>query len=240
MNSQSGNSMRSMPVNIGHAVPAGTLGRGGVKRPAWVSAGVHQRVVLVLDASPSMAGEKAREASDAALAFVRELAEPVNKGGFDVAVIQFAGRAKVTENFRPASDLASRMGKIEVRGFRTNIAKALALAEEVMEGARTEDGEVRQIRPAVFLMTDGAHNGWSNPDVVAERVKAKADVITVAFGMDADEVALRRWATSPQHFYRVTDGRELRNLLAAAGATLTKTMAAGGSATRALAGLRRQ
>ncbi|MCL4808609.1 MAG: hypothetical protein KJ062_12610, partial [Thermoanaerobaculia bacterium] len=58
-------------------------------------------------------------------------------------------------------------------------------------------------------------------------LKAVADVVTVAFGSDADETFLREIASSPAHAYRCRDGRELRKFFAAVGATLTRSVAAG-------------
>lgn len=55
-----------------------------------------------------------------------------------------------------------------------------------------------------------------------------------AFGEDADEELLRSLASTAAHFFRCSSGRELRQFLAAVGATVTGTMAAGVNATEAL------
>jgi hypothetical protein len=85
-----------------------------------------------------------------------------------------------------------------------------------------------------IFFSDGQHNTGPGPKDVADQLKLKADLVTVAFGSDADEALLRSLASTPQHFYRCANGRELRQFLAAVGATMTATMAAGTNATRAL------
>jgi len=65
-----------------------------------------------------------------------------------------------------------------------------------------------------------------------------ADLVTVAFGAEADERLLRDLATSSQHFYRCRKGRELRTFLAAVGATLSGTLTQGVNATQALGEIR--
>lgn len=239
MSNQGIRSMQGGTLKRAGMAPGATLVRGGVTRPAWSGGQMRQKVVLVLDCSPSMEGEKAREASAAALAFVQELAG-VSRGVFEVAIVEFAGRAKVVQPFQSAGDLVGRMRPIETGGMRTNVSKALSAVEELLATAPPAQAGKRELHPTVFLMSDGAHNGWFSPDPAAARVKAKADLVTVAFGADAEERDLRRWATSPQHFYRVADGRELRRFLGAAATTLTGTMAAGHNATQALTGLGRQ
>jgi uncharacterized protein YegL len=97
---------------------------------------------------------------------------------------------------------------------------------------------VQYLRPVVLIFTDGCHNTGPGPKDVADRLKQKADFVTVAFGSDADEALLRSLASTPQHFYRCANGRELRQFLAAVGATMTATMAAKTNATQALTQIR--
>jgi hypothetical protein len=66
-----------------------------------------------------------------------------------------------------------------------------------------------------------------------------ADLVTVAFGDDADGRLLRSLATSAGHFYRCSSGRQLRAFLAAVGTTLTTAMSSGTGATQALTTIRR-
>jgi len=104
--------------------------------------------------------------------------------------------------------------------------------------AQVEGLEVQHLRSVVILFTDGQHNTGPGPRAVAREVREKADLVTVAFGGDADEALLKELATSPQHFYRCKNGRELRAFLAAVGATMSQTLGARQNATQALSQIR--
>lgn len=214
-----------------------TIVRGGLRRPNWICRNVKQNVVLVRDKSGSMSGQKAKDASAASLDLVAELAEPANKDGFNVGVVDFASGSKVIHNIEKATTLNGRVASLSVDlfGGGTNITAGLEDAVSILEKADKCNQEgVAYLRPVVIVFTDGCHNEGPDPHSVASRLKGFADLVTVAFGSDADETLMRSLATSPQHFYRCTTGRELRTFLAAVGATMTATMAAGTNATQAL------
>ncbi len=209
----------------------------GVQRPKWVCSNVMQNVILVRDKSGSMSGQKAKDASAASLDLVAELAEPSNKDGFNVAVVDFAGSSEVVQNLEKATILNGKIEplKIGLFGGSTNITSGLEDALTILEKAEKQNQEsVAYLRAVVIVFTDGRHNEGPQPANAANRLKAKADLVPVAFGPDADEALMRSLAGTPQHFYRCSSGRELRSFLAAVGATMTATMAAGTNATQAL------
>ena len=209
----------------------------GVSRPTCLSTKSRQLVVYVRDASPSMAGPKATDAAAAGVDLVDELAKPENKNGFEVGVVDFAGRAKTVHPIDKATALNGRVVPINTSlfGGSTNITDGLREAEVLVDqSAASRTTERLTLRPVVILFSDGCHNSGAHPRDAANGVKAKADLVTVAFGADADEALLRQLATSPQHFYRCTNGRNLRMFLAAVGKTLTGTMAKGTNGTIAL------
>lgn len=209
----------------------------GVKRPDWVCRNVKQNVVLVRDRSGSMNGQKAADASAASLDLVAELAEPTNKDGFNVAVADFSGDSKIAHDLEKATSLNGKVKRLSVGTFggSTNITAGLEDALSILENANKQSSQgVAHLRPVVIVFTDGCHNEGPEPYETAKRLKAIADLVTVAFGDDADEALMRSLASTPQHFYRCTTGRQLRAFLAAVGATMTATMAAGTNATQAL------
>jgi uncharacterized protein YegL len=214
-----------------------TMVRGSVRRPNWICRNTKQNVIFVRDKSGSMRGQKAMDASAASLDLVAELAEPANKDGFYVAVVDFASRSNIVHNLEKATVLNGNVVPLSVGLFegRTNITAGLEDALSILEKAETYNQEnVAYLRPVVIAFTDGCHNEGPAPQSVANRLKDIADLVTVAFGEDADETLMRSLASTPQHFYRCTTGRELRSFLAAVGATMTGTMAAGTNATQAL------
>ena len=212
-----------------------TIVSGGLRRPNWICRNVKQNVVFVRDKSGSMDGQKAKDASAASLDLVAELAEPVNKDGFYVGVVDFGRGSTIVHNLDKATTLNGRVSSLFANDGSTNITAGLEDALSVLEKAEQHNQEgVSFLRPVVIVFTDGCHNEGPAPQNVANRLKGVADLVAVAFGSDADETLMRSLATSPQHFYRCSTGRELRSFLAAVGATMTATMAAGTNATQAL------
>jgi uncharacterized protein YegL len=209
-----------------------TIPRSGVERPAWITAGTKQLAVLVRDCSPSTSGQKARDASEAGRELATELANPMNHDGFDVAVVDFARAAKLANDVTPAGTLVSTLRPIAVHGGSTNLTAGLEIARDVIR--RPEFQDESHLRPVVVAFTDGCHNTGPHPRDIAAEVKQLADLVTVAFGEDADEALLRDQATSPQHFYRCRNGGELRTFFAAVGRTLTVSLQRRQNATQAL------
>jgi uncharacterized protein YegL len=204
-----------------------------------------QEVFLVRDCSLSMDDHgKARDATRACAELLEELAMPTNRDGFRVCVVDFSGIAKVRHPLEAASTLAKKIAPIQT-GWKqagTNIALGLKAVLDNREFKSTsqnlEDERIR-LRPVVLLFTDGGHNQTPQPYDYAASIRRDADLVTVAFGRDADEEMLKRLATSPQHFYRCRSGKDLRRFLAQVGATLTQTLAARQNATKLLATLQR-
>jgi uncharacterized protein YegL len=223
--------------------------------PNYICSKSNQVVILVRDRSGSMEGQKAKDASAACQSLVDELSQQQNKDGFHVAVVDFASSAAVIHKTEKATSLTTHLQGVGTRGWRsvfgggdaniggsTNITDGLAQARQALEQVThnpPSDG-VTFLRPVVILFTDGGHNEGPDPASEADRVKQIADLVTVAFGSDADEAMLANLATSPQHFYRCSTGRDLRQFLAAVGATLSQTMAQKTNATRALASVQAQ
>lgn len=218
---------------------ANTIRATSIRRPDWISRNVCQKVVLVRDDSPSMAGRKAKDATAASIKLLEELAAPVNKDGFFVAVIDFAGAARVANSFERATVLTGKLSELAGRsGGGTNITEAVEKALDLLRsaGAVGEAG-VAFLQPVTLLFSDGEANTGGSPVSAASELRQFSDLVTVAFGDDADEVLLREIATSPQHFYRCKDGRELRQFLAEVGKTLTATRGAGVNATQSLSSI---
>jgi len=212
----------------------------GLTRPGWVNRLVRQEAIVVADGSGSMNGRKARDASAAILALVTELAKPSNKDAFDTAVVAFDDGAEVALAPTKATEAVPRLvgfNVVDGRGGSTNITAGLQRALDlVLQFEKTQN---TRLRPAVLLFSDGGHNVGAPPDAVADQLRQKADLVCVAYA-GGDEILLRRLATSPQHFYRCTDGAALRQFLAQVGATMSMTHARGCNATQALGQMQQQ
>lgn len=210
----------------------------GIRRQAWMCSAAKQLVVFVRDASSSMNGQKAADAETAGIGLVADLAQPANKDGFLVSIVDFADTATVCQEPLPATALVEKVATMAPGGC-TNVAAGLETSLSILARSEAEQqAGFTYLRPVVIAFSDGGHNTGPDPREVASRLKDRADVVMVAFGADADEALLRELATSPQHFYRCSDGRELRAFLAAVGPTLSVTMAARTAATKALTEIR--
>ena len=204
---------------------------GEVRRPTCICSISKQIALIVRDSSISMTGPKAQEASTGCNELVSELALPENKDGFYVGIVDFSQDAHIANPITAAKYLAGMMNPISVSSS-TNITAGLQQAINLLQSPVPEqDVNCSFLRPVVILFSDGQHNCGNPPEVVASQLKDIADLVTVAFGSDADEALLCRLATSPEHFYRCRDGRELRQFLAAVGKTLKDTRKAGVNAT---------
>jgi Mg-chelatase subunit ChlD len=215
-----------------------TIVSAGLRR-AKVNSLCRQRVVIALDGSGSMGeNNKARDASEATSGLCQELALPINKDGFEVAVLHFSTQAKVVHPFESASLLIGHLQPLRVGLLAgdTNITAALELVRELLEATPIPPvtTAIRYVRPLAVLMSDGMHNCGSSPIPAAQALKAMADVLAVGFGDDADEEMLQAIATA-QLSVRCRTGADLRCYFAEIGRTLTVTRAAGINATSALA-----
>ncbi|MDD4869563.1 MAG: VWA domain-containing protein [Kiritimatiellae bacterium] len=209
-------------------------------RPSRICSKTKQRVIVIQDASPSMEQDGKKEAAHkAAVDMIERLAEPVNKNGFVVLVLQFNSKAEVLHNWTPATQFNGGMKEVRIASS-TNITASLELALNRIQSA-DDEAEMTYLRHVTLIHSDGCNNIGSKEDVLqaADRLKKISDIVSVAFGDDADEDLLRKIASSPEHFYRCANGAELRRFMAQIGDTLTVMMAQQQNATQALTQLQR-
>jgi Mg-chelatase subunit ChlD len=207
------------------------------QRPQWIDKQSKQLVILVRDASGSMSGEKAKQATHAGSDLVGELAGPVNKDRFHCGVIDFASKAVITHPPIAAAELVEHIKPIRTGGS-TNIRHALKVVRKMIR-SHGGDEQDRWHPPVVVLFSDGEVTSGGDPIPLADEIKqAGVVIVTVAYGKDADLEMLRAIASSPQHCYRRSaSGDELRRFMASVGRTLTMTMATGQNASQTLMNL---
>lgn len=196
----------------GKTVTRGALGlpQAAVERPK-VGAAMFQLAVPIIDVSPSMENGKLDEATAAVRDCHAALAVETNDGAFYMAVVAYGSHAAVHVHAQPAKDidrkdLAPKLGSL---GDSTNITEGLTKALTIIEKPLRSPNQWSQ--PVVILFTDGVHmTGDPLPETVAPQVKAKALVLCIAHGSDADLPLLERLATTPQHAMRISSGADLR------------------------------
>lgn len=173
-------------------------------------------VVLAIDTSSSMAGEKLARSVEAARDFVGYLSFPPSRA----AIVTFNSTADVVKTW--SDDRAALLAGLDrlSSGEGTRIDLALRKARALFEGR-----EASANREAVLiLLTDGKHAGSPVQDVydaaaAFRRGEVQATVFTVSIGADAETALLAYIAGDPtRHFNAPTPADLLRIYRGIAGA----------------------
>jgi uncharacterized protein YegL len=167
-------------------------------------------VVLLLDVSGSMGGEKIRHLNDA----VRDMLDvfrdtETSESEISVAIITFGAQVTLHQPLASAGD-------VEWHDLSAQGATPLGVALQ-MAKAMFEDKDVvpsRAYRPTVVLVSDGQpDSGWEEPlrAFVSDGRSAKCDRMAMAIGADADEAVLGKFiaGTTNKLFY-AENARQLR------------------------------
>lgn len=190
--------------------------------PTGVASNVKQHILLLLDSSSSMAYlDKIDELNAAVPDFIAELANPANKGGFKVSIIEFDNSANLICSAEQAETLSAPVLQASNgTNFDAPINMAVKEIETFLNQPNLEGWHY--LKPHVIFMSDGqAHVSDKN----INRLHELADITAVAYGSDADETTLSRIASNGQVHIVGTDGSQLRSFLAKVGRTMTETMA---------------
>lgn len=202
-------------------------------------------VVLIIDKSGSMSGEKILKAKEAAVAFLEFLDEK-DRAGLVSYSHEISTKPLAYMNAENKEALRLEIGSLAAGG-RTNIYDAIVAANQILlEGPR------ENAPPVEVLLTDGLHN-WPTvrPDsdfiALAEEAKAHDIIIyTIGLGKDVNEPLLKAIAetTGGKYYFAATPDElraiyeEIGSKLAFAGTKIKVTerlppyLAYGGDATK--------
>ena len=146
-------------------------------------------VVLLLDVSGSMVGEKIQNLNGAVKDMLETFRGTENSEiEIHVAIITFGAEVKLHQALASAGDI--KWHDLSTSGG-TPLGTAFKMAK-----AMIEDKDVvpsRAYRPTVVLVSDGQPNdSWENPlqAFISDGRSAKCDRMAIAVGADADEVGL--------------------------------------------------
>ncbi len=168
-------------------------------------------VILLLDVSGSMIGEKIRNLNDAVRDMLNTFSDTENsETEIHVAIITFGAQVKLHQSLASAS--AVHWQDLSADGM-TPLGTALQMAKALIE-----DKDIipsRAYRPTVVLVSDGGPNdAWEKPlnAFISDGRSAKCDRLAMAIGADADEVVLGKFieGTSNQLFY-AENAKQLRD-----------------------------
>ncbi len=151
-------------------------------------------ILLLLDTSASM-GELGK--FEAAQTAVRRFVDVVDFNRHRVGLVPFNDTAYVAQTLTTRTDrLFSALDSIDRPQGSTDIAAAITLADRELQATARADAV-----PVVALLTDGQS---SEEPMLAAATRAEdngAVIFTVGLGPDAAHDALRRVATTPDHYY---------------------------------------
>ncbi len=165
-------------------------------------------VVLLLDVSSSMSGEKIENLNKAVEDMLDTFAqEEKMETEILVSVITFGSQVELHVPYTKASQVQWQV--LRADGM-TPMGTALKMAKAMIEDKETTPS--RAYRPTIVLVSDGQPNdSWERPlkDFISEGRSSKCDRMAMAIGRDADETVLKRFieGTNNDLFYAENAGQ---------------------------------
>jgi uncharacterized protein YegL len=181
---------------------------------------IERDIVLVVDRSGSMAGQKFTDLVNAIGTFTATLDQtPVDEQVGLASYSEFASEdVSLTDNL---TLISNAMEALPVGGF-TSISRGMEAGKNVMDSSRGEEFVERTL----IVMTDGLHNRGPEPRDVAVTLAADGVKIhTITFGADADETRMQEIADigGGRHFH-ADNGLELEQVYREIALTLSTMM----------------
>lgn len=164
-------------------------------------------VVLLLDVSGSMDGDKINNLYDATVKMIETFTEESKKEiPYKIAIITFGSSVEYHTPYTDATkDFANNLRPFHADGM-TPLGTALRMAKDLIED-KTET-KTKWYRPAVVLVSDGYPNdSWQSPlsDFVSTGRTARCQRLSMGIGNDADFNMLRDFASEDPEKISATD-----------------------------------
>lgn len=176
-------------------------------------------VVLAIDNSSSMDGEKALRARTAASQFLSILSMPPTQAG----VLAFHNDAELVQRLTTDRRLAQSALIGLPGGTGTRIDRALDKALEELSGPRRLAGNV----PVVVLLTDGRQTGAPESKALDAAATARAaglTIYTIGIGADVSADLLTQIAGDPARYYAAAGPEELLSVYVSIAGSLPCSM----------------
>lgn len=164
-------------------------------------------VVLLLDVSGSMGGDKINNLYAATVKMIETFAEEGKKEiPYKVAIITFGASVDYHTPYADATkDLANNLSAFYASGM-TPLGTALRMAKDLIEDKSVT--KTKWYRPAVVLVSDGYPNdSWESPlqDFISTGRTARCQRLSMGIGNDADFDMLRDFASDDPEKISGTD-----------------------------------
>ncbi len=159
-------------------------------------------VMLVIDRSGSMSGQKIADAKAAAKAFI----DRMDLSTSQVGLVSFSDTASLDQQLTQSAGPVRTAIDALVADGSTNIADALSLAQGELTGGRHRPGNGR----VLILMSDGQPTAGGDPRAVAAAARAAGTrIFTIGLGADVDPNLMRDLASSPSDYFYAPDSGQL-------------------------------
>ena len=168
-------------------------------------------VILLLDCSGSMSGEKIRNLNDAVRDMLEVFRDTENgETEIHVAIITFGAEVKLHQALASAGDI--RWHDLSASGG-TPLGTAFKMAKAMIEDKNVVPS--RAYCPTVVLVSDGRPgDSWENPlqAFIKEGRSAKCDRMAMAIGADADEEVLGKFLEGTKNpLFYAENAKQLRD-----------------------------
>lgn len=168
-------------------------------------------VILLLDCSGSMSGEKIRNLNDAVRDMLEVFQETENgETEIHAAIITFGAEVNLCQ---PLTSAGGIVWRDLPAGGGTPMGTALQMAKAMIEDQAVVPS--RAYRPTVVLVSDGRPtDSWEDPlqAFINEGRSAKCDRMAMAIGADADEAVLGQFvAGTTNPLFYAENARQLRD-----------------------------
>lgn len=168
-------------------------------------------VVLLLDVSGSMRGEKIESLYNATIDMIETFAAAQAKEQeIDVAIITFGGILELHTGYTPVKDLRARGIKQFTASGQTPMGMAVKMAKDMIDDKSFTTGRI--YRPAVILVSDGEPTDlWEQPfnSFINEGRSSKCQRFAVAIGKDAKRDVLEKFTLDANAVFYAEDAKDI-------------------------------
>lgn len=168
-------------------------------------------VVLLLDVSGSMSGEKINTLYDSVVEMVDSfVAVQVKETIIDVSIITFGSKVELHTPYTAVHDLQNNgISKFRADGM-TPMGTSLKMAKDMIDDKDTTPSNI--YRPAVVLVSDGQPNdSWEKPldNFIKDGRSAKCQRFAIAIGKDADKKILEKFTGDNANVFFAEDAADV-------------------------------
>lgn len=169
-------------------------------------------VVLLLDVSGSMWGEKIDELYDSVVTMVDTFVEEqLRETVIAVSIITFGSEVTLHTPYTTVIDLQKQgINRFKADG-QTPLGVALTMAKDMIEDKTVTPRKIFY-RPAVVLVSDGIPNdSWKEPldDFIKNGTTRDCQRFAIAIGNDADREVLEKFASKPDFVHMAEGAKDI-------------------------------